>query len=87
MSIIPRELMDDAECRICFEAYSTHEDPLMSPCLCNGTSKWVHKSCIQHWRYVNRNTTAFIQCRECNHPYNVKKYLPMKPLSLKMPIL
>ena len=68
--------MDEAECRICFEAYSTHEDPLMSPCLCNGTSKWVHKSCIQHWRYVNRNTTAFIQCRECGHPYNVKKISP-----------
>ena len=49
MSIIPQTIMDGAECRICFESLSTREDPLISPCLCNGTSKWVHKKCIQHW--------------------------------------
>ena len=76
MSILSRSTMDEAECRICFEAHSTREDPLISPCLCRGTSKWVHKSCIQHWRRVNRETTAFTQCRECGQAYNIKNMYP-----------
>ena len=76
MSIIPQTIMDGAECRICFESHSTREDPLISPCLCNGTSKWVHKSCIQHWRDVNRDTTAFFTCRECGYDYQIEKMFP-----------
>jgi len=78
MSIIPHQTGDEAECRICFESHSTHEDPLISPCLCNGTSKWVHKSCIQHWRDVNRETSAFSKCRECGYAYNIKKKYPQE---------
>lgn len=72
MSIIPQNSMQHAECRICFDTFSTRENPLMSPCLCNGTSKYVHKECIQEWRHANLNTTAFTHCRECTYAYNIK---------------
>ena len=72
MSVISDARMDEAECRICYDTYSTMEDPLMSPCLCDGTSKWVHKSCIEHWRETNRETSAYTHCRECNYEYCIK---------------
>ena len=76
MSISPDYFRSDAECRICFENESTQENPLISPCLCRGTSKYVHKNCIQHWREVNNNTTYFWKCRECNYDYNLTKPCP-----------
>ena len=76
MSISPNYFTSDAECRICFENESTRENPLISPCLCRGTSKYVHKNCIQRWREVNNNTEYFWKCRECNHDYNLIKSYP-----------
>ena len=76
MSITPEYFNSDAECRICFESESTRENPLISPCLCRGTSKYVHKNCIQHWRDVNNNTEYFWKCRECCYDYNLVKSHP-----------
>lgn len=70
MSIAPHSF-DQAECRICFEDNSTQENPLISPCLCNGTSKYIHKDCIQRWRRTNIDNDAFYFCRECNYEYNI----------------
>ena len=74
MSIVPS--LYDAECRICFDSYSTLYDPMLSPCLCRGTSKWVHKSCIQHWREVNLGNEYFFICNTCRHEYSVRKVYP-----------
>ena len=37
-----------AVCRICL----SEEEPesLIAPCLCAGTSKWVHRECLDEWR-------------------------------------
>ena len=76
MSIAPDCYGNIGECRICFDSDSTRENPLMNPCLCNGTSKYVHKKCIQHWREVNNNTIYFWKCRECGYNYNLVKAFP-----------
>ena len=76
MSIIPHRILDDAECRICFETHSTRENPLMSPCMCRGTSKWAHKDCIQHWRDVNRDNPNFFKCNTCGQEYKFKSLYP-----------
>ena len=34
--------MNSQECRICLEV-EENMDELISPCLCDGTSKWVHR--------------------------------------------
>ena len=76
MSIIPHMILDDAECRICFETHSTLENPLMSPCMCRGTSKWVHKECIQRWRNANPDTPNFLKCNTCGQEYQFKSVYP-----------
>ena len=55
------------QCRICLESGGT----LISPCLCNGTSKYVHYECLEKWRYTTDNEEAKIKCMECNAKYIV----------------
>lgn len=60
-------------CRICLDEDS--EKNLIAPCLCNGTSKYVHFECIEEWRVNNQNEEAQKKCMECNAPYKlVNKY-------------
>ena len=42
---------EDAEmlCRFCFDE-GTDDDPLLTPCLCKGDQKYVHKSCLEKWQ-------------------------------------
>ena len=61
------------ECRICFENNNLEENPLLSPCRCSGTSKYVHLNCIQTWRRLNINTEYLTKCRECNAKYVINK--------------
>ena len=61
------------ECRICFENNNSEENPLLSPCRCSGTSKYVHLNCIQTWRRTNINTQYLTKCRECNANYKINK--------------
>ena len=73
----------DKQCRICF---SNNEDlsPLISPCSCTGSSKYIHLLCLQKWlqskikleyKEVNENLiSGYIykpaQCEIC------KEYMP-----------
>tara|TARA_A100001015_G_scaffold64509_1_gene71238 strand:+ start:5691 stop:6686 length:996 start_codon:yes stop_codon:yes gene_type:complete len=62
--------MSEAICRICFEPESK-DNKLINPCLCTGTSKFVHEKCLQLWRdsaeinTPNRRT----ECMECKYKY------------------
>ena len=62
---------DIPECRICFDP-EAEDDMLLNPCLCNGTSKYVHMSCLTRWRAINADRPAYIKCMECNYNYNIK---------------
>ena len=43
-----REEEEEKRCRLC---YGGEEDgPLVQPCACRGTAKWVHKHCLEAWR-------------------------------------
>lgn len=57
------------KCRYCLmnNSYSQAE-PLISPCQCCGTSKYVHKSCLEKWLTL-RNLDA---CEVCKTHYNTK---------------
>ncbi|CAG9318861.1 unnamed protein product [Blepharisma stoltei] len=37
------------QCRICLYDNSTKADPLISPCKCSGTMKYVHINCLKEW--------------------------------------
>jgi len=36
-------------CRICLSEQQTPEDPLISPCKCAGTMKFIHLRCLREW--------------------------------------
>ncbi|KAF4704763.1 hypothetical protein FOZ62_020034 [Perkinsus olseni] len=37
-------------CRICFSPGETKGNELIAPCMCKGSQKWVHVSCLQRWQ-------------------------------------
>ena len=54
------------ECRICFD---TTDEPLIEPCKCSGSMRWVHNSCLQKWINIKKNT----KCPVCKEELVVKK--------------
>ena len=65
----------NSECRICFEK-EDEDNKFISPCLCNGTSKYVHIECLETWRNINKNGPGFNKCMECRYVYKFKYKFP-----------
>ena len=61
------------QCRICLDendaTESVKELEMMVPCKCSGTSKHVHRKCIESWLQMTESTDARIQCMECRGKY------------------
>ena len=36
-------------CRICYMEEDDPENPLLQPCICSGSMKFIHLSCLKHW--------------------------------------
>ena len=36
-------------CKICYGEEDDPEDPLVQPCKCSGTLKYIHLNCLKHW--------------------------------------
>ena len=70
--------MTDETCRVCFEETYIN-NPLINPCRCTGTSKYIHTDCLQHWRDSNHSTSDVhrTHCMECNYAY-VIEVIPQK---------
>ena len=56
-------------CRICLEG--DDRECMIAPCLCSGSSKWVHRHCLDQWR-VNQEDRAFSKCTECLFEYQME---------------
>jgi hypothetical protein len=72
MSIIKEESSNDQlkQCRICLD--NDHPDELISPCLCNGSSAYVHRKCLNDWRSENANGKGFKSCDICQFEYVIE---------------
>ena len=44
-----QEGQEKPTCRICLSDVQTPEDPLISPCKCAGTMKFIHLGCLKEW--------------------------------------
>ena len=55
-------------CRICLEECERSE--VIAPCSCRGSSKWVHRACLDQWRAI-REDRAFSKCTECLTDYHL----------------
>lgn len=69
-------ILDEYTCRICLE--EDDEENFISPCGCSGTSKYVHNTCLNKWRYSidynplqNLDKTRYNTCDVCNSRYNI----------------
>jgi len=66
---------EERQCWVCFA--SQEDDPVaawVAPCLCKGTTKWVHQVCIQRWvdEKQKGNSTAGVSCPQCGTEYFIK---------------
>lgn len=64
--------MDDDEilCRICYNDDSVEH--LISPCLCTGSMKYIHLSCLNQWRSNCMKKTSMNVCEQCMFTYIIK---------------
>ena len=60
-------------CRICMDDCI---DEMIAPCLCKGTSKFVHRTCLDQWRGTpSSNLSKFYECNVCKFKYEyVRNY-------------
>jgi len=56
-------------CRICLDEDCNRID-VIAPCNCSGSSKWVHRTCLDKWR-TTREDKAFSKCTECLYQYRL----------------
>jgi E3 ubiquitin-protein ligase DOA10 len=59
---------EQIQCRICLE---TDGRDFIAPCKCKGTSKYVHRDCLDHWRAIKEGF-AFAHCTTCKAPYYLR---------------
>eukprot|EP00434_Breviolum_minutum_P031038 symbB.v1.2.027452.t2/scaffold2817.1/size69569/7 len=52
-------------CRICLESEIAEGDQLLAPCLCRGSSKFVHRSCLDQWRVSGFDPKTVTHCGTC----------------------
>ncbi|KAF6263338.1 hypothetical protein COO60DRAFT_456323 [Scenedesmus sp. NREL 46B-D3] len=65
-------------CRICFEQDGIHQpddlsNPLIVPCQCTGSSKYVHRLCLKQWREKKHRSDAYFQCEVCKYRYRYRR--------------
>ena len=59
---------EEKRCRLC---YGGEEDsPLVQPCACNGSMKWIHEHCLEQWRRTSTREDAAYCCGECRDYYH-----------------
>lgn len=67
---VPCAAGDERQCRICLS--TDDEEDLISPCLCAGSVRWVHRRCLDEWRAQGIRPNAFAQCELCQFAYETE---------------
>ncbi|CCW65182.1 unnamed protein product [Phytomonas sp. EM1] len=63
---------DERFCRICRDG--EEDEALAAPCNCTGSVRWVHPSCLDHWRVesIKRNMNNVNTCEICKSAFKIK---------------
>ena len=67
-------IMDDQHikvCRVCLD--EEDQKDLISPCNCAGTTKYIHRDCLENWRATNINEDNYKRCEICHFKYEIEK--------------
>ena len=62
-SEIPKSESPKKSCRICYENHNLSKNPLLYPCKCKGTIKWVHHECLIKWIQMVLTLTHRRRCQ------------------------
>ncbi|XP_078699489.1 uncharacterized protein LOC144926506 [Branchiostoma floridae x Branchiostoma belcheri] len=60
-------------CRICHADAASPPSPMISPCNCDGTMKYVHSACLEEWivaRLAGNPYREYVECDVCKRPYD-----------------
>ncbi|KDN49597.1 hypothetical protein K437DRAFT_273247 [Tilletiaria anomala UBC 951] len=77
----PPYKVDAAEervCRMCLGEEGEADDnglnlgPLIAPCSCAGSMKWVHAQCLYRWRTTSTSPSSANICGQCSFRYRLK---------------
>eukprot|EP00359_Climacostomum_virens_P006622 CAMPEP_0204907324 /NCGR_PEP_ID=MMETSP1397-20131031/6498_1 /ASSEMBLY_ACC=CAM_ASM_000891 /TAXON_ID=49980 /ORGANISM="Climacostomum Climacostomum virens, Strain Stock W-24" /LENGTH=297 /DNA_ID=CAMNT_0052076429 /DNA_START=17 /DNA_END=907 /DNA_ORIENTATION=+ len=63
--------VEEKQCRICFEGTSSRM-PLINPCRCAGSVKFVHEECLKTWLLSQQVELADSECEVCKVKFEMK---------------
>ena len=75
-SIKPQNL-SEFSCRICFES-ETDSNPLIFPCKCSGSMKYIHEACLKIWLLSQDKDLNSAECDICKTRFTMKIKLTTK---------
>lgn len=61
----------DNFCRICYGEEDDNDNPLLQPCTCHGSMKYIHFNCLEHW--LKTNTYILTEENESSKSYIYRK--------------
>ena len=56
--------VEEEECRVCRDT-SRENEPLVSPCICDGSIRFVHEACLVKWLDIKKSES----CELCGHHF------------------
>ena len=61
--------------RVTYESEDPESGPLISPCKCRGSSRYVHIKCLQEWRFADPllATRNYYHCPTCGFRYRLER--------------
>ena len=59
-------------CRICYNEEEEETNPLIQPCQCSGTMKYIHYKCLKQW--IETNSCIKIQKNNTYSIFNIKNF-------------
>jgi hypothetical protein len=65
-----KELNPTKLCRICYGEEETEENPLVQPCTCSGSMKYIHLGCLKTW--INTSVNIKLESTEYCNVYTYK---------------
>ncbi|GAA6006456.1 hypothetical protein JCM10207_004940 [Rhodosporidiobolus poonsookiae] len=78
---------DAPMCRICFSGPDEDDlGKLFSPCMCRGTSRFVHQACLEGWRKASQNQRSFYACDLCNYKYKFRRTTAARVVTSKITV-
>ncbi|KAG0037925.1 hypothetical protein BGZ82_001569 [Podila clonocystis] len=68
--------VDERRCRICLESEDDEDSAsgkLISPCLCKGSSRYIHLGCLEQWRALSPRKASAFSCDTCHYHYSFSR--------------